>query len=312
MTAQLGERLCAHWRGELSLGLIFLYCPFLVLIPSEVAVVVAMLGTLVFTATPLAASRWLFGLTIAATNAMAVWWCWGTMQKSMRMLSENKPFAAAPVFAVGFYAAMLVTMELLPESWSITSEIIGKARKERQEQISSESSRERKPWTVMAHPELHRFIASGGIGWGSAKALEKAISTNPELTLLEVESFGGLVHEENLIVDIVRKHKMDTLVIGKCASACTGVFLAGENRYVDPKARLGFHQSGFKDRAHDTKWSIPEYESAILYRAQGVSEEFTREALNTSYFSLWKPDVLDVKLSGFATNWWSERPAKYR
>jgi Clp protease len=312
MKSDVTDCMRAHWHGELSLWMVFFYCPILVSIPCSVAAAVAMLSSVFFAEIPVSAGRWLFGSTIAATDAMTVWWCWGTMQKSLRMLSMNKLIAAAPVFAIGFYAAMLVMTELLPLSFSSTSEIIGEVRKERREQLNSESAWERKPWTVMAQPELHRLIAAGDIGWGSARALETAINANPELTLLEIESFGGLVREENLIVDMVRTHKMDTLVIGKCASACTGVFLAGNRRYVGPNARLGFHQSGFTDRAHDTKWSIPEYESAILYRAQGVSEDFTRQALNTSYFSIWRPDVLDVKLSGFATSWWSERPSKYQ
>jgi Clp protease len=301
----------AHSHGELSLWMVFFYCPLLVFIPCSVAIAAAMLGSVFIAETPVCAGRWLFCSTIAATDVMAVWWCWGTMQKSLRMLSMNRLIAAAPVFATGFYAAMLVMTELLPLSFSSTSEIIGEARKERREQLNSESAWERKPWTVMAHPELRRLIASGDIGLGSAKALARAVHANPELTLLEIESFGGLVREEDLIVDIVRNRKMDTLVLGKCASACTDVFLAGNRRYVGPNARLGFHQSGFTGRAHDTIWSTPEYESAILYRAQGVSEDFTRQALNTSYFSIWRPDVLDVKLSGFATHWWSERPSGY-
>lgn len=312
MKTDLAARLRSHWHGQLSLWLVFFYCPFLILIPSGLATIVGIVGSVVLTAPSPNAGRWLVGATLATTDALAVWWCWGTIQTSFHMLSMNRLIAAAPVFALGFCATLLVISEVLPESYTSTRELVVEFQKERQEQKKAEPSWEKKPWTVTAQPELKRLIATGDIGWGSAKVLERALSVNPNLTLLEIDSLGGLVHEENLIVDIVRNHKMDTLVLNKCASACTGVFLAGERRYVGPIARMGFHQSGFRGRERDTKWSIPEYESAILYRAKGVSEDFMREALNTSYFSLWKPDVLDVKLSGFATNWWSDRPTKYQ
>lgn len=312
MKTGLLDRLRAHWHGELNLWLVFFYCPFLILIPAGLALLVEFLSVFLNMNPAAYAERWLVGSTIVATDLLTVWWCRGTIQKSLRMLSADRLLSAVPVFALGFYAAMLFVTESLPLSVASTSEIIQEASRERQAKLKSQEPWEKTPWTVRAQPELRRLIATGDIGWGSAKALEKAIAGNPELTLLEIDSLGGLVLEENLIVDMVQSRKMDTLVIGKCASACTGVFLAGDRRYVGPNARLGFHQSGFRGRAPDTQWSSPEYESAILYRAKGVSDAFTREALNTSYYSVWKPHVLDVKLSGFATNWWSDRPTKYQ
>jgi hypothetical protein len=156
-------------------------------------------------------------------------------------------------------------------------------------------------------PEMRRFSVQGDVGWGSARALEAAIAAHPEIRLLEIESPGGLVHEASLIVELVKKHHLDTLVRGKCYSACTVIFLAGERRFVGPQARFGFHQAGFEGREHDLKWSICEYEVSILMREQGVSEHFMQRALNTSYYDLWRPPVSDVKASGFATHWWSAR-----
>lgn len=312
MKTGLAVRLQSHWQGQLSLWLVFFYCPFLIILPGGLAIIVALLGSATSMQPSPNAGRWLVWITLATTDVMAVWWCWGTIQTSFCMLSRNRLVSAAPVFAMGFGAMMIVISEVLPASYNSSRELLDELKRERQEQKKAERSWEKKPWTVTAQLELHRLIASGDIGWDSARILEKAIVANPDLTLLEIDSLGGLVREENLIIDIVRHHKMDTLVLSKCASACTGVFLAGERRYVGPLARLAFHQSGFPGRAHDTTWSAPEYESSILFRAKGVSEDFMKEALNTSYFSLWKPDVLDVKLSGFATNWWSDRPNKYQ
>ncbi len=160
-------------------------------------------------------------------------------------------------------------------------------------------------------PELKRFKVAGPISEGSAKILESSIVRHPEIRLVELESPGGFVREAELMVLLLREHQLDTLVQGKCYSACTEVFLAGKRRFVGTDASFGFHQSGYTGRPLDTQWSITEHESAIFYRERGVSREFSQIALNTSYYGLWRPHVYDVKISGFATHWWSERPHDY-
>jgi membrane-bound ClpP family serine protease len=170
---------------------------------------------------------------------------------------------------------------------------------------------ESRPVRVLAEPQWHRLSLQGDMGWGSAAALERALREYPQTQVLELESPGGFVHESDLMVDLVQLHGLDTLARGRCASACTEVFLAGRRRFVGPQARFGFHQSGYEGRAQDTQWSTTEYEASILYRAKGVSADFAAQALNTSYYGLWRPPLLEVKRAHFATHWWSERPPEY-
>ena len=169
-----------------------------------------------------------------------------------------------------------------------------------------------RPWIVIAQPALRRFIASGPIGDGSARVLADAIKAHPGLRLLELDSPGGLFVEAEQVVTLVRKHKLDTVVLDKCASACTSIFLAGERRYITWNARFGFHQSGYYGRKHDTVWATEEYETAIYFRERGVSEAFLQTALNTSHYGIWRPDPLDVNRNGFANAWRIERPGEYR
>lgn len=313
MRAVIFDRIRAHWHGNMSLWLVYFYCPFLILIPFGIAVVVGIVGTVLFSGWSRGAGQLLLLFAYVATDILLLWWCLGTIQKSLRLLSSQSLFLAAPVFASGYLGVFMFITEVAPQSLSDTAELVGEVQTERQLGRNHEREPwEKIPWTVTAQPELHRLIAKGDIGNGSAKALEKAIFENPDITLLEIDSPGGFVREEEMVFNIVQEHKLDTLVLGRCSSACTGIFLAGERRYIGPKARLGFHQAGFRGRAHDTIWGTPEYSTSISYREKNVSEEFMQQALNTSYFSLWVPDPLDVKLSGFATNWWSDRPRRYQ
>ena len=130
--------------------------------------------------------------------------------------------------------------------------------------------------------------------------------------MIELNSKGGYVSEMNRLVSIVESNHLHTFVREMCAIACTEIFLAGERRYIGPDAKFGFHQSGYKGRPHDTRWSIHEYMSSIDFRAKGLSEPFIGQALNTAYYDLWRPDVLELKRSGFATAWCSDRGSEYR
>lgn len=304
----------SHWRGELDLWTVFLVCPAVVLSPIAIALPVAMLATALVSENGSRSNFTAYGEVVLALLmvAGAWWWCWGVIQTSMRLLSSNRLLAAACVFGVGCIASGEVLTEFVPLAYGVTQQVAHDFQQQHIALANIEPSWTKKPWTVVAQPELHRLIASGRIGWGSAKALQAAIDNNPDLKLLELQSFGGLVHEEDLLVDLVQKHQLDTLVLGKCASACTGVFVAGANRYLGPDAKLGFHQAGFYGRDHDTVWATPEYEASILMRRQGVAEAFMQRTLETSYYDLWRPHPLDVKRSGFATAWWTERPAQYR
>jgi hypothetical protein len=40
-----------------------------------------------------------------------------------------------------------------------------------------------------------------------------------------------------------------------------------------------------------------------LYRQQVVTQAFAIRALNTPYHQMWEPPVVEVKHSGFATEW---------
>jgi hypothetical protein len=236
------------------------------------------------------------------------WWCAGVHAMCMRSLERNRMARAMVLFLVSIQGFWWVVTDWTPMLLKSTHE----DWTEVWHPMASESrSWSKKPLQVLPLPELHRFSVTGGVGWGSAKAVEAAIAAHPEIRLMEIESTGGYVREADLIVDMVRKHGLDTLVRGKCLSACTEIFLAGSKRYVGPDARFGFHQSGYSGRERDTQWSITEYESSILYREKGVAKEFMDQALNTSYYDLWRPHVLDVKDSGFATHWWSERTGVY-
>ncbi len=301
--------LCLHWRGELGLFRTLVVALCVVFLPTTLILFGAFLLSLAFHPESKPVDM-IFRLGSAALLPAMFWWAGGTYRKSMNLLTESRTAAALLTFLMaGFGIWMLcgTTREVIQDNWKSPSayeRMLSECERRADKWIS-------KPWAVTAMPELNRIVVSGSIGEGSAKALERTIMDNPHLKLLQLDSPGGLVHEKELIIEIVRKHGLDTLVQGRCVSACTGIFLAGERRFITPDARFGFHRAGYCGLPREAPWMISDYMTSIYYRERGVEEGFMQEAMETQYHDLWRPSALEVKLGKFATHWWSERPEEY-
>lgn len=60
-------------------------------------------------------------------------------------------------------------------------------------------------------------------------------------SLLEIQSPGGIIDDENLIKFSLDTHNVDTLVTSFAASAAAQIFIHGQHRYVTPYAIIIFH-----------------------------------------------------------------------
>jgi ATP-dependent protease ClpP protease subunit len=58
---------------------------------------------------------------------------------------------------------------------------------------------------------------------------------------LEIHSEGGNPQEAILLSEFVNHYNIQVEVIGKCISACTLVLLSSNQRYIHPRAWIGFH-----------------------------------------------------------------------
>lgn len=88
-----------------------------------------------------------------------------------------------------------------------------------------------------------------GIDHVDAQELRKLLRDNPNIKILEINSDGGVGPAALEMAVAVTDSGIDTLVTENCVSACTLIFLAGENRTLARGARLGFHSGSW---ARDT------------------------------------------------------------
>lgn len=98
-----------------------------------------------------------------------------------------------------------------------------------------------------------RLILSGdvardgydGINYVDARELRTLLRNNPNIRILEINSYGGVGPAALEMAVAVTDFNIDTLVTENCASACTLIFLAGELRTLARGARLGFHSGSW-------------------------------------------------------------------
>ena len=94
------------------------------------------------------------------------------------------------------------------------------------------------------------------------EAFRKHGSDTPRFVLMLHSPGGSLQHGRDVIRLIKRvqaTHAVDTVIEPRrsCASMCVPIYLAGNRRSADPKARFMFHEVSFRDSHSDKVERVP-------------------------------------------------------
>ena len=160
---------------------------------------------------------------------------------------------------------------------------------------------------VRSDPIQGRLVLRGRIGFGSYKVLEAALKHEPKSKLIEIESPGGIVVEGLAMARLIQQHGLDTLSLEDCASACTLLLAAGNERYVGRDASIGFHRTGVDGHSLSTGWTDTDYKIAEYYKSRGASQDFIKHALDTPNDDIWTPGQWEMLDAGFVTKKWEDR-----
>ena len=147
-----------------------------------------------------------------------------------------------------------------------------------------------------------RLLISGTVGTEMWRAVQRTLIEHPGIALVEVNSPGGQVSPAIAIADLIRKRGLDTLAEGRCYSACTLIFLAGQERSLGPFARLGFH-AAYRSLANGQKLPSLEINRAITQRFvnRGVDQDFAIKAWSYPSEDLWFPSQERMIAANYAT-----------
>lgn len=152
---------------------------------------------------------------------------------------------------------------------------------------------------------------------GAFHQVDAALRMAPGVRWAYLSSSGGFTIEGRLVAALVRKYRLNTYVEYYCASACTQVFAAGQQRVIGPQARLGFHQAAMVDdngmmtgvragteRQLDsaTVFGVNGNDTLRLaYELAGTDPAFIAKALSFDPENMWLPSAAELLESRLVT-----------
>ena len=147
------------------------------------------------------------------------------------------------------------------------------------------------------------ILIEGFIGFRTNTAL-RALLEGPDAayTKVRLNSDGGRIFAARAIANALISHDINTEVAGRCASACTLVFLAGKQRFLRDGSQIGFHQylqtSGiqFLDTAEEQE------KDRAYFKSRGVTDGFISTMFQAAHQDIWFPDRITLQAAGILTD----------
>jgi len=147
------------------------------------------------------------------------------------------------------------------------------------------------------------------------------LNQNPEVSIIDLNSFGGLTGAGLEIARVVADFDVSTTVSGECSSACTLIFLAANDRKLQPGGLLGFHrpmwavdnmekhynqyksEEGWADTFDFSNWLVADTFFVAgkifqVYADAGVDINFAANTLLIDNDQMWYPSRQDLMVSG--------------
>jgi hypothetical protein len=141
---------------------------------------------------------------------------------------------------------------------------------------------------------------SGGIRTGIANDFGKLLAAAPEIRIVHLNSLGGRIQEARAIGQQIHRKGLITYVSDQCASACTIIFLYGQEKWIAETGRLGFHQYYLRglgtEEAHH---QVLEEKQELL--ALGMPSTMVEKASTTPPDSMWEPTDDELLSAGMIT-----------
>lgn len=128
----------------------------------------------------------------------------------------------------------------------------------------------------------------GVIGMGDGERLRALLARESAngIKRVELASPGGRVREAERMAQALKEHRQEARAVGRCASACTLVFLAGQPRHLAPEGQLGFHRAS-TGTYNPVFEELANQQLARSYRALGLPENMIDKTLRTPAQGMW-------------------------
>ena len=168
--------------------------------------------------------------------------------------------------------------------------------------------------TELAVDEINR-----GIKEEDPDELLRTLKNNPDIKIIHLTSWGGLISAAVEMADIIIDFELDTHVKEICFSACPLLLVGGETRTLERGSKIGFHRSswesesmksfyedketreiyGWKNKFDFSSWVYDDSQEEIYsqfkyYLERGVSPSFVIETMKARSKEGWYPRRKDL------------------
>lgn len=134
---------------------------------------------------------------------------------------------------------------------------------------------------------------AGGMPFGTTDAVKKFLDAAPAIQVIHLNSQGGRMNEAYQLYKLIKERNLITYTSADCASACSIAFLAGHERYIGERGRLGFHSASIGGLSGDIAMQLNDDVRQTL-RSHRVPDSFIDHALSTSPKDMWYPGTAEL------------------
>ncbi len=149
------------------------------------------------------------------------------------------------------------------------------------------------------------YSLSGTIGIGATSRFRAFLANLPTTSKkpanLILDSDGGNIFEARGLAKFVRSNNVTTHVDRQCLSACTLVFVSGNQRTADPQARFGFHAYRLDSKSAQVWLDSNEEQrkDMDIFRHSNVDPDFVSQIYQSAPDALWIPSHSELKAARF-------------
>jgi uncharacterized membrane protein YhaH (DUF805 family) len=144
-------------------------------------------------------------------------------------------------------------------------------------------------YIVRALPDGSSLQIDGGVKYGLAEAVAAELRAHPGIRTVVLESPGGRLGASEQVAQLIGAQGLDTYVSTHCESACTRIFVAGQDRVLREGGKLGFHSGRTDLQLPPAVVAAMNETFAAHYVSAGVSADFMQRAEAVSPASIWYP-----------------------
>ena len=144
------------------------------------------------------------------------------------------------------------------------------------------------------------MMLSGTVELGVTRALASLLDENAGIRRIELDSAGGNIYEARGLASLLLPLRLHTHVESECSSACTIIYMAGEERTLGEDAKLGFHAYRL-----DTDIDMPHIDVEAeqekdrqYFIARELSEAFLARIFERDNSAIWFPKRSELEAAG--------------